>query len=217
MRQASKTAGEQPDALGMDQQRYGLIALTLHWIIAALILTQIGLGWYMNEVLPDHSAAQARIETLHISIGLTALLLILVRVGVRAVFPAPPLPSALADWEKALARITHVLFYVLMLALPLTGWALVSVRPGQISFWGLPWPHLPALDVLERACTSTGSSCAAANSHELSDLDRSPQSCAAPCRRSEASIRRPSRPLAHVAEKNLIYSQADRRTALRRT
>lgn len=148
MRQASKTAGEQPNALGMDQQRYGSIALALHWIIAALILTQIGLGWYMNEVLPDHSAAQARIETLHISIGLTALLLILVRVGVRAVFPAPPLPSALADWEKALARITHVLFYVLMLALPLTGWALVSVRPGQISFWGLPWPHLPALDVL---------------------------------------------------------------------
>ena len=129
-------------------RRYVTAAILLHWIIAALIVTQIGLGWYMNKVLPDHSAAQDDIETLHISIGLTTLLFILARIGVRLANRPPPLPSSLAPWERALARFTHVTFYVLMLALPLTGWALVSAKPDAIGFWGLGWPKLPGLGFL---------------------------------------------------------------------
>lgn len=81
----------------------------------------------------------------HISVGLTILLLVLVRIVWRLTHPTPPLPEGMATWERVLARITHVLFYVLLLALPLTGWALVSSRPGPISFWGIPWPHLPGV------------------------------------------------------------------------
>jgi cytochrome b561 len=124
---------------------YDVVSIWLHWIIAALIVVQVCLGWYMNEVLPDHSPAQAQIESLHVSLGLTILLLVLARIGVRLTHPAPPLPPAIPLWERLLARTTHVAFYLLLLALPLTGWTLVSLGTHPVHFWGLPWPHLPGV------------------------------------------------------------------------
>ena len=141
------TPASHPEAAG--QRRYNAIAVLLHWTIAALILVQIGLGWYMNDVLPDHSPAQDRIQTLHISVGLSTLLLILVRVGWRLAKPPPPLPAGTPAWERLLAGASHLLFYLLMLALPLTGWALVSARHEPFGFWGLGWPALPGLGFLE--------------------------------------------------------------------
>lgn len=122
---------------------YVLAARTLHWLIAALIVTQLCLGWYMNEVMPDHTPAQSQAEGIHISLGLTILLLVLVRIVVRLINPPPPLPPGLAPWERFLSGAVHLLFYVLLLVLPLSGWALVSMGNEPISFWGLPWPHLP--------------------------------------------------------------------------
>jgi cytochrome b561 len=146
---AGRSTRERPSWSEADSnRRYGAVSLALHWTIALLILVQIGLGWYMNEVLPDHSPAQAGILTAHISLGLTILLLVLVRIGVRLTHPAPPLPAAIPQWERLLARGSHVLFYLLMLAMPLTGWALVSLGPRPIKFWGAPWPHLPGVGLL---------------------------------------------------------------------
>jgi cytochrome b561 len=129
-------------------RRYGVIAVFLHWTIAALILLQMALGWYMNEILPDNSPAQDQVQNLHISIGLTTLLLILVRIGVRLAAPPPPTPAGLAPWERLLAGASHLLFYLLMLALPLTGWALVSLDIDPIAWWGIIWPHMPGLSGL---------------------------------------------------------------------
>lgn len=126
--------------------RYSAIAMSLHWLIALLIFTQIGLGWYFNEVLPDHSKIQDQVQDIHVSIGLTTLILIVVRIGVRLVVPAPTLPADLPAWESLLARVMHVLFYVLMLVLPLSGWLFLTVRHAPIPFWGLNWPSLPGLE-----------------------------------------------------------------------
>jgi len=126
--------------------RYGRVAIALHWTLAVLILLQIGLGWDMNEWLPDHSPQQRAVEVLHISVGLTILLLVLARLAWRLTHRPPPLPAGMPVWEKTLAGASHLLFYLLMLALPLTGWAMVSMHPGgSVSFWGLPWPHLPGM------------------------------------------------------------------------
>jgi cytochrome b561 len=130
--------------------RYGRVSIALHWTLAALIVVQLCLGWYMNEVLPDHSAAQAQVVTIHVWVGLTILILVLARIGVRIGHPAPPLPPAMPRWEAALARATHVMLYMLMLGLPLTGWAIASSRKGGVTFWGLPWPSLPGLHSLAR-------------------------------------------------------------------
>ena len=137
-----------PILAGPRVRRYGRLSMLLHWIIAGLILTQIGLGWYMNDYLPDHSKAQAAIRALHISLGLTTLIVIALRVAIRITHRSPRMAAGIALWERLLAGTAHVLFYLLMLALPLTGWAMVSTHPTPISFWGLPSPHMPGLDFL---------------------------------------------------------------------
>jgi cytochrome b561 len=134
--------------VGLDTARYDAAATALHWIIAVLIVIQIGLGWYMNEVLPDHSPAQDQILTLHVSVGITILLLVLLRIAARLMWRPPPMPAGMPALDATLARLTHVLFYVLMLALPLTGWALVSAQSHPIHWWGLGWPHLPVAQIL---------------------------------------------------------------------
>lgn len=134
--------------------RYGGVAMLLHWTIAALILIQVALGWIMNEVLPDHTPPQAAVETIHISLGLTILLLVLVRIGVRLTHRPPPLPAGMPGWERGLAQGSHLLFYLLMLAMPISGWALVSMGTRPIAFWGLPWPHLPGVHMIFGAAPS---------------------------------------------------------------
>ncbi|HEV7158495.1 MAG TPA: cytochrome b/b6 domain-containing protein [Caulobacteraceae bacterium] len=133
---------DRPSAV-WDLRRYNAAAITLHWLLAALILIQIGIGVYMNEILPDHSPAQAAAEKFHISLGITIFLLVLLRIAIRLITPPPPLRSDIPPWNAALARFSHALFYVLMVVLPLTGWTLVSAGTHPISWWGIPWPHLP--------------------------------------------------------------------------
>jgi cytochrome b561 len=131
--------------------RYGLVAMLLHWLIAALIVGMLALGLTMVRLTPG-SALQFELYQLHKSIGITILALSLVRLGWRLGNPTPPLPAAMAPWERMLARATHVGFYGLMVALPLSGWMMVSA-----SAWNIPTmlfgvvhlPHLPVLSTLE--------------------------------------------------------------------
>lgn len=96
------------------------------------------------DSLPDDSPQQDRIEFIHVSMGLTILLFTIARIVVRLTNPAPALPSTIAPWERLLSGISHFAFYVLMLALPFTGWVLKSFPPPPISFWGwFNWPKLP--------------------------------------------------------------------------
>jgi cytochrome b561 len=123
--------------------RYNAWAMSLHWLIALAIVVQVCLGWWMNEVLPEHSPARGGVLQVHISLGVTIFILVLVRIGLRLAAPPPPLPAYLPAWERWAARASHLLFYLLMVVLPLTGWTLVSLRPRPIEVWGLPWPHMP--------------------------------------------------------------------------
>jgi cytochrome b561/polyisoprenoid-binding protein YceI len=128
------------------QDRYSSIAVLLHWTIALAIVFQIILGWRMDD---DHkSAATYLVFQLHKSIGITILLLSLARLGWRLSHPAPPMPAHLKTWEKHLAHTTHVLFYVIMIGLPITGWVMVSASKTNIPtllFGAVPWPHIPGL------------------------------------------------------------------------
>jgi cytochrome b561 len=141
---SSSIAVEDPD--GREARRYSALSMALHWTIGLLIFVQIGLGWYFNEVLPDHSPVQDQVQDIHVSLGLTTLLLILVRIGSRFLVKVPEPRKDLAPWENYLSRGVHVLLYLLMLALPISGWLLLTVRHAHIPFWGLDWPALPGLE-----------------------------------------------------------------------
>jgi cytochrome b561 len=134
--------------MAISDQRYARTAIVLHWAIALLIVVQIFLGWWLNEWVPDHSAIQDRITDVHVSLGLTILLLVLARIGVRLTRRPPPAPAGTPAWERIVASSTHLLFYVLLLVLPLSGWTMLSLDSDPIHFWGLPWPHLPGADLV---------------------------------------------------------------------
>lgn len=125
--------------------RYGLVALTLHWLIALAVIAMLALGFLMGEAR-EGSAIQFQLFQWHKSIGITILLLTVLRLAWRLMNRQPPLPATMPLWERALARLTHLAFYVLLFALPLTGWAMVSASPLGIPtllYGVVPWPNLP--------------------------------------------------------------------------
>jgi cytochrome b561 len=130
---------------------YGLVAILLHWIIAIVIVALLAMGAVMVRMTPG-SSLQLEVYQFHKSLGIAVLALTAVRLAWRLFHPQPPLPANLKPWEMALARVTHLGFYVLMIALPLSGWMMVSASVWNIPtvvFGAFTLPHLPVLGGLE--------------------------------------------------------------------
>ena len=133
-------------------RRYTAVAIVLHWAIGLAILFQLAMGLYMVQYADslDPGVLFAAYQ-LHKSIGLTILMLVLVRIAWRLFHSPPPLPADLPRLEKRAAHGTHLVLYAGMLAMPLTGWAMVSASVYNIPtvlFGLMPWPHLPVLATL---------------------------------------------------------------------
>jgi cytochrome b561 len=129
---------------------YSRAAIVLHWAMALLILGNLAGGFWMASLFEAEDPAARdlgfRLVQLHKSTGLTILLLALARLALRLREGFPPLPEHMTGNERRLARLTHWGFYALMIGLPLSGWAMVSMSPlGLPTLWfGLfEWPHLP--------------------------------------------------------------------------
>lgn len=124
-------------------QRYSTVAIILHWAIAALVIANVLIGWQFEDLRgPDRRALMG----VHKAIGMSILLLTLVRIAWRFVRKPPPLSATMNRWERMAARVVHTSFYVLLIAMPLTGWITVSSgsRPQPIDMFGLF--QIPALD-----------------------------------------------------------------------
>jgi cytochrome b561 len=125
--------------------RYGAVAQALHWIIAALIVTQFVLA-SMADDLPAGMQKLALLAR-HKSVGMTVLMLAVVRLAWRLFNKPPALPPGMKSYEVALAKITHGLFYVLLFALPLSGWMMSSAKGYTVSWFNLfAWPNLVPKD-----------------------------------------------------------------------
>ena len=120
---------------------YSRVAIALHWIIALLILGNAAGAILAEQVSKETAGA---IMATHKSIGLTVLMLSLLRLAWRVTHGFPRLPDSTPSWDAILARVTHVAFYVLIIAVPLAGWAMVSAGSRPLTWFGLfPWPKLP--------------------------------------------------------------------------
>lgn len=120
--------------------RYSTVSLFLHWGIALLVLLQI----LLIMAADANESAARELVGVHKANGLSILVLTLIRLGWRLRHPAIPLPAATPGWQKRIARLTHVLFYVVLIALPLGGWAASSAAQRPIDWFGLfDWPLLP--------------------------------------------------------------------------
>jgi len=122
--------------------RYTRTAIALHWLVAAIVIFQIGYGWYLGEI-PRHVPARGIAVNFHKSIGITVGLVILLRLAWRATHPAPALPSSLRPWEARLARWAHFALYACMLVMPISGYVATNFSKFGIKYFGLlvlpPW------------------------------------------------------------------------------
>jgi cytochrome b561 len=131
-------------------RRYDGVAMALHWLTALAVLGLLVVGLVMTD-LPRGSALQFVLFQGHKSVGITVLLLTVARLAWRLAHRPPPLPASMPPWERAAAHAGHLGLYLFLLAMPLTGWALVSASPLNIPtvlYGVLPWPHLPILATL---------------------------------------------------------------------
>jgi cytochrome b561 len=131
-------------AVRREPERYGKPAMLLHWLTAALIVANWLLGLAM---VPMHiSPRKLQWYLVHKSIGLTVLLLSSLRLGWRAVRP-PPAPVAMPRWQRRAASASHALLYVLLFAIPLSGWLYSSATGVQVVYLGVvPLPDLVPKD-----------------------------------------------------------------------
>ncbi|MDP9649555.1 cytochrome b [Paraburkholderia caledonica] len=124
--------------------RYTRTAITLHWLIALLIICNVALALSADS-LPDDWVRPV-INT-HKSIGITVLGLALLRILWRVSHKPPPLPREFPSWEKVAAHLAHFLLYLLMIGLPLSGWLHDSAwkdaatHPMRL-FDLFPWPRI---------------------------------------------------------------------------
>ena len=123
--------------------RYSAVAQAFHWTIAALIVVQFVLA-NLQEDLPL-GAHKLALLARHKSFGMTVLMLAVLRLLWRLKNPPPALPAEMRPIERQLARATHFAFYVLLFAMPLTGWLMSSAKNYSVSWFGLfTWPNLIA-------------------------------------------------------------------------
>jgi len=121
-----------------DLQRYNLVSIVLHWLMAVLILAMFGLGWYMSD-LPD-SPLKHILFTLHKSTGLSIFLILLFRIYWRLTHGKPPLPGTMPSWQRQLAGAVQFMLYAMLVVQPLTGYLSTSFSGYKTNFWGIPLP-----------------------------------------------------------------------------
>jgi cytochrome b561 len=119
--------------------RYTTTAIALHWLIAAIVILEFAHGWWMQELPKQPPGLRADQFNLHKSFGMLAFALMVARLGWRLGHRPPSLPP-MARWQASLAKANHALLYVLLLALPLSGY-FGSVFSGYpIRWFGITLP-----------------------------------------------------------------------------
>lgn len=127
-----------------DVMRYSVLAIVLHWLMALLIFAGFPLGLYMIDL--PLSPDKLKLYSYHKWIGVTVLMLVAVRLGWRLTH-TPPLPDSVAAWQRRASAIVHGLLYLLMIAIPLSGWLMSSAKGFQTVWFGvLPLPDLIGKD-----------------------------------------------------------------------
>ena len=125
--------------------RYSTPAIVLHWLVALLIFVAFPLGLYMADL--QLSPEKLKLFSYHKWIGVTVFMLAGLRVVWRLTHTPPPLPASVADWQRRASAIVHGLLYLLILAIPISGWLMSSAKGVQTVWFGvLPLPDLIGKD-----------------------------------------------------------------------
>ncbi len=125
--------------------RYTDTAISLHWLMAVGLVGTFALGVYMHDL--PFSPAKLQLYSWHKWAGVTLFALVLSRLAWRAGHPPPALPDTMTATMQRAAGLAHVVLYLLMLAIPLSGWLMSSAKGVTTVWFGvLPLPDLLGKD-----------------------------------------------------------------------
>jgi len=135
-----------------DSTRYDRVQVILHWLIAAIVLVMLGLGLFMvelpkqSELPPGEESVRAFYFLLHKSMGITVAILIILRILWRLTHKAPPLPDTVSKWQKKAAGLVHWALYLVMIAMPASGYLQSIFSKYDTKFWGVVLPRVAEAD-----------------------------------------------------------------------
>ena len=136
--------------------QYGPTAKVFHWLIVMLLLVQYSIGWLMPDIHRGDKPGAAM--TFHVSVGLTVLVLIVLRFAWRLGHPVGP-ENSLPPWQRLSSEALHWLLYALVLATTATGWLFASFRGWSMSYFSrrcrcwrltMPPPGRPLMACIRR-------------------------------------------------------------------
>lgn len=125
--------------------RYASLSIFLHWVMVLLITAVYGCI-LLREYYPKGSDFREGLKSWHFMLGLSVLLLVIIRIIVRLLTTKPPIKPKPPAWQILLAKGTHLALYAFMLAMPLAGWLILSAAGKTIPFFGLELPALISPD-----------------------------------------------------------------------
>jgi superoxide oxidase len=122
-------------------EKYHRASIALHWIMLLLIVA-VYACIELREFYPKGSEPRELLKQWHFMLGLSAGLLVLIRLAVRLRHPPPAIHPQPPVWQHRLAQLMHTLLYLLMLGMPLAGWMILSSAGKPVPFFGLELPAL---------------------------------------------------------------------------
>lgn len=121
--------------------RFGSVAIALHWLVVALIIASWALGLYMVDL--SFSPQKLKFVSWHKWLGVTIFITALCRVAWRCTHPVPPPPDSISSWQRAAMGVSHLLLYLLIIVIPITGWLFSSASGIPTVYLG--WVQIPDL------------------------------------------------------------------------
>lgn len=174
------------------KDRYDTVAVLIHWVTAVVMIIMIFVGEDLMEAGEEAEHGGSFLSgtlgpSIHVSLGASVLILTLIRILWRLTHTPPPYPATMKGWEVGLSRLVHGVFYLLMIAIPVTGWLAFSgflaeepLMAGVRVFGAFPVPAAPAIGKTAKELHEIGSNAAmlllglhvlAALKHQFIDRD----------------------------------------------
>ena len=118
--------------------RYSAISITLHWLML-LVMAAAFATIELRVNFERGSDIREGLKHWHFMLGLSILLLVIVRIAAR-IMTSGPRPMAEPMWRKVLAKAVHLALYALMIGMPIAGWVILSAEGDPVPFFGLELP-----------------------------------------------------------------------------
>jgi superoxide oxidase len=121
--------------------RYGSLSITMHWLML-LLLVAVYACIELREFYPRGSDMRNGMKAWHFMLGISVLLLVIVRIVARFTGPSPVIKPAPPMWQMWSAKLLHLALYAFMIGMPVAGWLILSAEGHGVPFFGLELPAL---------------------------------------------------------------------------